>query len=232
MSARGYGRGLPRPDPFFADVTLLLHCDGTPGFQVFPDNSVVNNTMTAHAGAVTQTTNSVRFGTTSLRMRNAGDGLTCPNTPFNFGTNDFTVEGWIYFDNAFTPDAKSAFFVNSAAATFFAGYGVSNANLTFGPTDTVGWPHGMDIFGDLWAHVAWVRHGANRTIYVNGVSIGSAADVGGVNFTPAAGTAYIGSSPLSGTPCCKGNLDDIRITNGVARYTANFGAPGAPFPNH
>jgi hypothetical protein len=41
---------------------------------------------------------------------------------------------------------------------------------------------------------------------------------------------YIGANRAAGDPM-KGFIDDLRITKGVARYTANFTPPALPFPN-
>lgn len=232
-SARGFGAlsGTVATDPYFSSVTLLMHCDGTNGGTTFTDNSNTAHSMTAAGGAITSSTQ-FKFGNASLRTRNAGDQVTCSNTDFDFGTGDFTVECWYYYDAIFTPNALGGIFSNSGTRNFFAGFGTSNNNLIFygsgGPTDTTGWAHGMT---GGWYFLAWVRNGSNRTIYVNGTSIGTASDVGSSNFSPSAGTAYIGSSPASGTPTISGFADEFRVTKGVARYTANFTPPSSPFPN-
>lgn len=233
-SARAFGFGAGTvTDPYFADVTLLLHCEGANLGTSFTDSSLLANAMTATAAGAVTNTGTVKFGDSSLRLRNAGNNLSCANTGFFFGTDDFTFECWIYYDSIFPPTALGSFFSNSATNTFLAGYGASTSNLIFygagGPVDTTGWAHGMSA--QAWNHAAWVRNGANRTIYVNGNSIGTAADVGGVSFTPSAGTTFLGSNPVSPFATVAGNVDEIRVTTGVARYTSNFAVPTSPFPN-
>jgi len=235
-SARALGFGSATTvatDPYYSSVSLLMHCDGANTGTVFTDNGPLTKTITAVGGAVTSNTQ-FKFGNASLRTRNAGDEVTCTNTGFDFGTGDFTVECWVYYDDLiFPPTALASFFSNSVANTFMAAYGSSTSNLIFygaaGPSGTTGWAHGMTP--NVWSHVAWVRNGNNRTIFVNGSSIGTAADLSGVSFTPSAGTAYLGSNPITPFATINSFADEFRITKGVARYTSSFTPPNAPFPN-
>ena len=73
-------------------------------------------------------------------------------------------------------------------------------------------------------HVAAVRSGSTTTIYMDGVQVAS----GTVSITDFNGTLTIGqyTSPISGSEWT-GYIDDLRITRGVARYTAAFVPPGS-----
>ena len=79
---------------------------------------------------------------------------------------------------------------------------------------------------NTWQHVAATRSGNSWRIFINGTQVGST----GTNST-AYSTAYgccIGTSYYSETYV--GYIDDLRITKGYARYTANFTAPASAFP--
>jgi hypothetical protein len=78
---------------------------------------------------------------------------------------------------------------------------------------------------DQWNHVAVVRHNSQITMYLNGQSIGSSAfDVYFTGDPLAVGISSLGAHPFSG------HIDDVRITKGVARYTANFTPPTETHP--
>ena len=84
-------------DPDFADVSLLLHGDGTNGSTTIVDSSDNVNSVTANNGAQISTTQS-KFGGSSIEfLSTANTGLAVtPSSVFQFGTGDWTVEAWIY----------------------------------------------------------------------------------------------------------------------------------------
>jgi hypothetical protein len=79
-----------------------------------------------------------------------------------------------------------------------------------------------------WTHFALVRNGTDTDLYINGTSvIALTSDTTNYN------TPYIGIGGIydNSSYLLNGYIDDLRITKGVARYTANFTPPTAAFPD-
>lgn len=82
---------------------------------------------------------------------------------------------------------------------------------------------------NTWVHLAAVKSGSTLTLYQNGVNVASATQ---------SGTIVDGGKPLligyetgqGASVYFDGYLEDIRITKGIARYTANFTPPIQPLP--
>jgi hypothetical protein len=79
-----------------------------------------------------------------------------------------------------------------------------------------------------WVHVAGVRYNGTIYLYINGSSVGTpTTNTGNINQTSVAvGRTFPGFDGNYMT----GYVDDVRITYGIARYTANFTAPTTAFP--
>lgn len=81
-----------------------------------------------------------------------------------------------------------------------------------------------------WAHVAVCRAGNIHRLFVNGSFQWEwTASIDYLQGPITVG--HVGDSLSTSDWSFVGNLDELRITKGVARYTENFDPPTAPFPN-
>lgn len=231
-----YKYAVPAPaDPDFSSVSLLMHCDGSDGSTAFVDDSLNSHVLTAFGSAAISTTQQ-RFGTGSALFGvGAGNFVAAPaNTSFNFGSGDFTIEFWHRMTSADVSGsarflaqgrtAASTFSYSLGWDSFFASYlfsyssngsSLSTQYFTISPT------------ADIWQHLALVRSSGIVNLYLNGVR-GTVVDQSVTASFFAGGDLRIGSEGLSNS----GYMDEIRITKGVARYTAStFTPPTAAFPD-
>jgi len=226
----------PATDPYFANVVLLLHCDGTNGSTAnLVDNSPAAHTVTQTGTSLT--TGQFKFGTASLD--NPAGGGTYASTPdsndWNFAGGQFTVECWI------RPTAAISGLQYPLAQWGGAGSRAWGLRLNGGAPGFLDFQYSNNLTGSLfvsgaylpptntWTHLAADRDAGNTLrIYADGVVIGSgSAGVGIANST----TPLRIGSDLTGTNSFVGQIDDIRITKGVARYAGAFTPPTAPFPD-
>jgi hypothetical protein len=178
-----------------------------------------------------------KYGSASMYFDGTGDYLTFATNPqYAFGTGDFTVECWV--NSADVSSSQKGFLQTSATAggfqttytsgiTFLFGAGVSGGNavsLSGGIVSNIAGTYvGSStsvITANTWTHVALVRSAGTATMYVNGVSVGSASATGNCTGTNLVVGGYYSTGYLY-----NGYLDDLRITRGYARYTANFTPP-------
>jgi hypothetical protein len=82
---------------------------------------------------------------------------------------------------------------------------------------------GTSFSYNTWTHLAISRQGTTTRMFVNGVLGHSFNDTRNYNVLK----GLIGNAQKAGTA----HLDDIRITKGYARYTANFTPPNAALKN-
>ena len=85
---------------------------------------------------------------------------------------------------------------------------------------------------NIWHHIAIVRSGNVFTAFLNGTSEVTATS--SISLVDNAELLTIGALGYTSPPFLSfftGYIDYLRITKGVARYTANFTPPTAPFPD-
>lgn len=224
-------------DASFANVSLLLHCDGTVGGTSFPDSSAAARTITA-TGATTQAGGKFSQGASfngSAYMR--ADA----SNDFNFGAGDFTVETFASFASGAAGGGTYRGIFACENITVIRGWlllldGDSANKINFsmfsGSTAYTVLSLAAPATNTLM-HIAVARQGTNLRLFVNGVlqsttSVGTEA-INNVSGIPLhVGCLY--NTSVAGYHMM-GLLDDIRVTKGVARYTADFTPPSAPFPD-
>ena len=83
-----------------------------------------------------------------------------------------------------------------------------------------------------WYHLAVTRSAGVVYFFIDGLLIGSSADTDVISIPDATYVASVGycSSDYYGYKFY-GYIDEIRVTNGIARYTGSFPAPTQAFPN-
>jgi hypothetical protein len=164
-----------------------------------------------------------KFGTGSVYFDGTGDWLTF--TGSTSGAGDFTTEAWV---NLSVLRDYNAIFDNRSATSSTTGYafGVTATGASYMYTSgTIRILSSVTIAPNTWNHLALVRSGTTITLYVNGVSGGTYTS--SANFSDTNNGIGIA---LTYTPTSQyfGYIEDLRITNGLARYTTNFTPPVLP----
>lgn len=214
-------------DPNFANVELLLHGDGTSGSTTITDSSPDNKTVTVVGNAQIDTAVK-KFGTGSIQFDGDGDELTYTAPALS---GDFTFEAFVYpesqvdsFPQVFAP-VSDATVGNRVILSYDTSTYVDKFSCRVGSNHIVA--SSTSSTGQFY-HIAVVRSGSTIKMYIDGVSQGSQT----FSTSVSSRTSYIGgNSGIGSDTYFKGYIDDFRFTNGVARYTSNFTAPIAPFPN-
>jgi hypothetical protein len=207
-------------DPYWDNVVVYLKGDGANNSTDIIDSSPNTKTISRFGDTKISTTQS-KYGGSSIYFDGNGDYLTfADSSAFNFGTSNFTIEMWYYpigqtqYSSIFNLDGLDyplclyhGTLVNGNRPII--GFGSDNSSsfisASFGSTPN-----------NSWYHLAVTRENDTFRLFVNGIlkdtqtasnSIGNAGD------------CHICKN---GTFFLSMYLDSFRITNGIARYTANF----------
>ncbi len=195
----------------------LLHMDGANDSSTITDESGLTWT---NSGTLLKTAVK-KFGTASAYFGGSSYLARFADSVLVFGTGDFTIDMWVYnttsgsirpfFDNRTSADARPLWLGRAADGTLRS-YDGSTLRT------------GTAIPQDEWVHIAWARSGSSNKIFVNGNTAHSFSN----------GNDY-GTLQLSGIGMDRDNvgyigyIDEFRISIGIARWTADFTPPDAPY---
>jgi len=209
------------------NVVLLSSMDGTNGSTAFIDK--YGHTMTA-SGNTQMTTSSYKFGSASGIFDGTG-GITMPRSEdWRFNGVDFTVEMWIKITSGSGTKHLISTALNRDQTSFTARviYQTSTdarLNVSIYPNS---WSTTISVPLDQWVFVSFSRNNAGVVyMHINGVYGGSAQYL----YSSFADNYCVLGSNASGEYNFIGQMDEVRITKGLGRYsTTGYTPPTAPFP--
>lgn len=209
-------------DPHFSNVSLLLNMDSD-----FSDRSVNNHAVTVN-GMVSPTSTESKYGGASGDFTSTGKYLEiADHDSLSLSSADsWTIECWIHpltgptgyraIISKRTPgDSNNEFEIFLDYSTGNLSWVVSGVQYDSSAKPTF----------EAWNHIAYQSDGSTTKYFLNGVLVHT------TTARPFEGSAplFIGSG-YNGGSSFVGYIDDVRITKGVARYTANFTPPTEPHP--
>lgn len=231
-------------DPYYSNVSLLLPMTGANNSIVFTDYSPTPKTITRNGDTKILTAQS-KWGNGSGYFDGTGDYLSTPaDTSFNMGSGNFTVELWAYFTanpSSWGGDPGVILVGQTLAAvsgrSFELGiFGSSLANCSFWPEVFSGSTRygsqaaGQNLSLNTWHHFALVRNGSTLLGFINGIQVASTA-IGTITVNSSSNPMMVARfNDETYQYCHQGYIQDLRITKGIARYTANFTPPGSLSP--
>ena len=163
-----------------------------------------------------------------------GDYLTVPDhADWDFSTNDFVVDLWIYFEDLTQDVAMFSQNVNGANELFFRTHDTLTTVMFKASNSASG--ELAEYSGDwspsakTWYHVALVRNSTNLDVYIDGVALSLSEDVAiSTNSMPThAADFWIGARD-DGSPTLpmNGKIAEFRVSKGTNRgWTSNFTPP-------
>jgi len=175
----------------------------------------------------------------SIYLNGTSQYLTTPyNSVFDFGSGDFTIEGWYNFTtlNGNSSGIDTLVILGNGAAggpayiscawgiTYNAGaLKLSRYDGTPGITTdyTLTFTPSTPLRTGAWYHVACTKSGSDVRMFLNGYQVGTTQSTANTYSSINSNPLYVGSFQNQGY-LSNFNVSNLRIVKGVAVYTSNF----------
>ena len=224
-------------DQYDAYTKACSHFDGANTATAYTDPIAGAYTFVNHAKLSTA---QYKFTTgASLLLDGTDDYVTLPDSDsWYFGTGDFTVDCWVMF-NAITAPGNFQGIIcqyQNATNTWEVGFNCSTKKLeiyfTVGGVDkafyqmTSGW---SSVTTGVWYHLVFERATTTAKIFIDGVSqpLTEITAFGTNDVGDLAGLLHVGDNGLG--DYFNGYIDEVKISNGIARHTSDFTSPVQPY---
>ena len=202
--------------------TIMLTCQGNqPSNSSMLIDDSTNNLPMTRFGNITQGSFSPYGESWSVYFDGTGDYINmASNSNYALGTENFTVEFWIY--NTVALDSNNRCVLNTNNGGFFVQ--IRNNAIGIGVVNTAennAFTYSMQV--NTWYHIAISRTGSTVYAFANGTLISSASN--SVNY--AQNGLWIGAL-YNGAQLVSGYISNIRIVKGTGLYTSSFNPSSTP----
>lgn len=212
-----------------SSTVLLLHFDGSDASTTFTDSSPFGRTVTVTSPAQIDTAQSKFGGASGLfSVDNAAISLD-GSSDFAFGTDDFTVEMFVRLstirgENQHIYDSRPS----GSTDDDYPGLQITSSGVIRFFRGDVVVITGSTLSVNTWYHIAVTRASGVSRLFVNGVLVGSAADT--IAYRNGASRPIIGVGGNDpGDNEFFGWIDELRVSKGIARWTASFTPPAEAY---
>ena len=222
-------------DIYWYYVTLLLHFDG---ITTFINDSSNYKMVASSTNYPSSSSGSYMFGNSSLYFPASGSAYLVYPSSSNFAlkNSNFTIEFWFQAQAQAQVQVPIRIIGNinwsiSITSNNQIAFIISNNNTLSSQIYT-----GISVIAQgTWYNVAVVRNNNNILLFINGnletSGIFTYQIDDGSNFPLYLGTnGSLNSSGITGY-FYSGYIDEMRFTNGIARYTTNYSVATSQFPS-
>lgn len=219
----------PARDPYWASVSMYLRMDGPHGSQSFSDLSIYRKPVTANGSASVTGQRGV-FGQ-SANFTGSPDYLRVADDSTTNLTADFTIEAFVRTTTSAGLQTIASKWNTTGTLGWILWLSSGNVlNFALGNSGTfstqINRTMSFSYTSGAWNHFAVTRLAGVITLWANGRSVGATAT--NTSNCTAANEVRIGAHGAN-QDYLNGQIDEFRLTNGVARYASTFPVPTAPF---
>lgn len=231
-------------DPHWDSVLFLVPPYGTPGSDNWADAKDAVG-WTEPLGAVDTVASPAKFSV-SAEFDGSGGYLAHVGSGRNLDTTACTIDGWVYFEPGTRATVEQCWLskwqpVTSAAQSFLLYFDAASTS-TAPNSLNFGWrtgsstyvaksaSHAFSFSQHYFVEINW-DGGNTLRFFVDGVLISTLSVT--MNFNASSLDFWLGRLNNASLPMrLKGNTGPFRVTNGVARNTADYEPPPNPFPTY
>ena len=236
---KNHGQVLENADSY---TKLLLHMDGADASTTFTDSGITGHTVTAYGTAQLDIDYKV-FGTSSGLFGGTGSAAylsIADHADFDLSAGIWTIDFRARFNGYFA--SKQIFYQGTDVNNFISIYqsraGTSAANYRHVINFQIVSAGGVVVSAAItepshndwegkFIHIAFAENGDDWYAFAEGELQSTFEDTDRAsNYT---GLVYIAANSTPGD-YFQGHLDEFRISNGIARWTADFAPPTQEYP--